>query len=110
MTVNLIHPDLLDTVALLRGVAETLAEQRRLTDHQVDVLLDGGWSGRAARDYREGWQQWRAGCDEVVAALLVMGDLVAGARTELVEQDELVRSGLVALAGGLHGRLPGRLG
>ena len=105
MTINLIDPDLIDTVAVLRRTADDLAAERRTTDRQVDVLLDGGWSGDAARSYLEGWEAWRAGCDEVLAALHAMAELIASARADLVVQDDAARASLRDLAADLVRRL-----
>ncbi len=105
MTINLFHPDLVDTVALLRRVGDSLETERRATDREVDTLLDGGWSGGAARAYREGWEEWRAGCDDVLAALHTMAELITRARAELVERDDTTRVDLTSLSAHLVGRL-----
>jgi len=101
MTIDLVHTDLLDTVAELRDVADALKAERRRADRAVDVLLDGGWSGRAAAAYLEGWEDWRRGCDQVLTALATMAELVAACRSGLVEQDQVSAAGLRALAGDL---------
>ena len=105
MTIDLVHTDLLATVAELRDVADALKAERRRTDRAVGVLLDGGWSGRAASAYLDGWEEWRRGCDQVLAALATMAELVATCRTGLVEQDEAGAAGLRALAGELLARV-----
>lgn len=97
MTINLIDPDLIDTVAVLRRTADALDAERRATDRQVDALLDGGWAGAAARAYVEGWESWRAGCDELLAALHTMASLIASARADLVVQDGLASDALRSL-------------
>ncbi|MDO9456586.1 WXG100 family type VII secretion target [Nocardioides sp.] len=107
MTLNLVHTDLLTTVAELRDVASTLEAERRRTDLAVDVLLDGGWSGRAAAAYLEGWEDWRTGCDQVLAALASMAELIALARADQVERDEQAAAGLRALAGDLLAKVDG---
>ncbi|MCW2813914.1 MAG: hypothetical protein JWN84_1369 [Nocardioides sp.] len=100
MTIDLVHDDLTAAVAELRDVADSLAGARRRTDLVVDVLLDGGWSGHAADAYREGWDDWRGGCDRVLASLAAMAELIAGAHADQVETDEHAASGLRSLAGG----------
>jgi WXG100 family type VII secretion target len=99
----LLHPEVAAAVAELREVADRLVTRRRGTDRAVDVLLDGGWSGRAAVAFAEGWQDWRSGCDEVLAALATMAELVAVARGEVAEQDEAAAAGLRALTVSLGG-------
>lgn len=101
MTIELVHHDLLTTVAELRDVASALETERRRTDLAVDVLLDGGWSGRAASAFLEGWEEWRTGCDQVLAALASMAELIACSHADQVEQDERAAAGLRALAGTL---------
>lgn len=101
MTLNLVHADLTDAVAELRDVADTLETERRRTDRMVDVLLDGGWSGRAAAAYLEGWEEWRRGCETVLAALASMSELIGGAHADQLEQDEVTAAGLRALAADL---------
>jgi WXG100 family type VII secretion target len=108
MTLNLVHSDLLSTVAELREVAAALSDERQRTDLAVDVLLDGGWSGRAATAYLEGWEDWRRGCDRVLAALASMAELIATCRTDQVEQDEHAAAALRALAGQLLAKVEGQ--
>ena len=99
MTLDLVHADLTSTVAELRDVASALEAQRRRAGLAVDALLDGGWAGRAAAAYREGWEEWRVGCAQVLAALSDMADLVGVCHADQVEQDELTAAVLRALGG-----------
>jgi uncharacterized protein YukE len=101
MTLDLDHADLIAAVADLRDVACALDDRRRRTDLAVDVLLDGGWSGCAAAAYRAGWDEWRVGCEQVVAALASMAELISACHADQVEQDELAAAGLRALAADL---------
>ncbi|WP_148615543.1 WXG100 family type VII secretion target [Nocardioides rubriscoriae] len=107
MTIELVHADLLATVAELRDVASTLEAERRRTDLAVDVLLDGGWSGRAASAYLAGWDEWRTGCDQVLAVLSSMAELIAASRADQVEQDAIAAAALRALAGELLAKVDG---
>lgn len=97
--IDLVHDDLAAAVAELRDVADALTAARRRTDLVVDVLLDGGWSGRAADAYREGWDDWRDGCDRVVAALAAMAELIGRAHADQVSTDEHAAAALRTLAG-----------
>lgn len=105
MTINLIDPDLIDTVVLLRRTADELDTERQATDRQVEALLDGGWSGEAARAYLDGWEHWRSGCEEVLAALHTMAALIASARADLAAQDDSARAALQTLSSELLRRL-----
>ena len=87
MTIVVSHPDLAQAVAGLRRTAERLHDRRRTTEQQVDLLMDGGWSGAAATAYLEGWQAWRAGCVEVLGSLEAMAGLVVAAGVDLDSAD-----------------------
>lgn len=105
MTITLSHPDLAQAVAGLRRVGDVLHRRRSITERQVDALLDGGWSGAAATAYLEGWQEWRAGCDEVLESLATMADLVVAAGVDLDTADVGVRDVHESLTGRLVERL-----
>ena len=49
------HPAFRAAVADVAAAADRLRADRDRVAHQVDVLLDGGWSGTAAASYAEGW-------------------------------------------------------
>jgi ESAT-6 family protein len=42
----------------------------------MDDLLGSGWQGQASAGFAQGWAQWRAGADEVLAALAAMANLL----------------------------------
>lgn len=102
---QLSHPDLAATVAALQRVSDDLERRRRVTERQVDVLLDGGWSGAAARSYLEGWEEWRLGCDEVLGALRSLTALILDAGAEADGADDSARTALVSLTRRLVERL-----
>lgn len=103
--IQLSHPDLADTVAALHRVSDDLERRRRVTERQVDLLLDGGWSGRAASAYLEGWEEWRSGCADVLGALRTMTTLMLEAGAELDGADDAARGALASVT-----RLVERLG
>ncbi len=90
MTLQLIPAELVDAVVELRRVHALLGDARREAARDVDVLLDGGWSGRAATVFAGGWEEWRHGCDEVLDALDTMASLVEQARVTQTEVDGVV--------------------
>ncbi|CAN5170391.1 hypothetical protein BH09ACT12_BH09ACT12_16100 [soil metagenome] len=104
-SVQLRHPDLTATVAELHRVGEALDHRRAVAERQVDALLDGGWSGAAARAYLEGWDGWRSGCAEVLTALRTMTDLIVAAGAELDTADDGACTALATLTGRLVERL-----
>jgi WXG100 family type VII secretion target len=105
MTILLSHPDLARAVAGLRLAGDALEQRRESVEAQVECLLDGGWAGSAAASYREGWEEWRAGCREVLAALEQMADLVVAAGDGLDAADSGARDACTVLAGRLQERL-----
>lgn len=92
MTVQLIPADLVEAVADLRRVHALLGDARRQAAREVDVLLDGGWAGRAAEAFAGGWDEWRAGCEEVLGALDTMAALFDLALNRQTEVDLAVAS------------------
>ena len=103
--IQLSHPDLADTVAALHRVSDDLERRRHLTERQVDLLLDGAWSGVASRAYLEGWEEWRSGCAEVLGALRTMATLMVETGAEIDGADDAARGVLVSVT-----RLVERLG
>lgn len=87
MTLNLDHTDLRGALAVLRSTHDMLLETQARTDRQVDLLLDGGWHGRAAAAYREGWTVWQRGCDQVLTALATMADLIDAHQHDVTDVD-----------------------
>lgn len=110
MTITMSHPDLAQAVVGLRRVADHLERRREKAEHQVDTLLDGGWSGAAASSYLEGWQDWRAGCVDVIGALSTMADLAVAAGADLDVADIASSDAHGVVSARLAGRLSGRLG
>ncbi|WP_345526745.1 WXG100 family type VII secretion target [Nocardioides endophyticus] len=87
MDVRLEHPAFRATVADVAAAADRLRTDRDRVTRQVDVLLDGGWSGPAAAAYAEGWSDWCAGAERVLDGLVEMGRLLAAVHADLTERD-----------------------
>lgn len=43
---------------------------------EMDTLFSTGWHGQAATGFAQGWDDWRAGAETVLAALGSMADLL----------------------------------
>lgn len=97
--------DLVVTVAELRRISDDLDRQRATCERAVDLLLDGGWTGAAARGYLEGWEEWRAGSAEVLSGLRTMAELILRAGADLAEADAGSRDLLTSLTARLGERL-----
>jgi WXG100 family type VII secretion target len=94
MDVCLEHPAFRAAVADVAAASDRLRADRDRAAHQVDVLLDGGWSGAAAAAYAEGWSDWCAGAERVLDGLVAMGRLLAAVHADLTERDLGSQSGI----------------
>lgn len=71
------------TTAELHATAKQLAEitdelqtEVRALQAEMDSLFGGGWQGRAAQGFAEGWGSWQKGAGDVLAALAEMSSLL----------------------------------
>lgn len=92
------HPAFRGAVADVAAAADRLRADRDRVARQVDVLLDGGWSGAAATSYAEGWADWCAGAERVLEGLATMGRLLDEVHADLTERDLASQAGLDRLA------------
>jgi len=97
MDVSLEHPAFRAAVADVAAAADRLRTDRDRVTRQVDVLLDGGWSGAAAAAYAEGWSDWCAGAERVLDGLVTMGRLLDAVHLDLTERDLGSQAGLTRL-------------
>jgi WXG100 family type VII secretion target len=95
------HPAFRSAVVDVSAAAERLHSDRDRVARQVDVLLDGGWSGPAAAAYAEGWSDWCAGAERVREGLVTMGRLLDAVHVDLTERDLGAQGDLARLAGRL---------
>ena len=106
MTIEASHPAFRTALADLdRGVGR-LTGCRDAISRDVATLLDGGWTGIAAEAFDDGWEEWRAGAAEVLAALATMRHLVADVHVDLTERDAAAAASLASV----NRRLTDRLG
>lgn len=69
-------------------VAADLVAERQKLEGSVSGLLGAGWTGAAADEYRQGFADWRAGAEEVLASLHTMSDLMAQTRAQYLRSDD----------------------
>ena len=105
MTIEASHPAFRTALADLDRGVEQLSGCRDRVSRDVATLLDGGWTGIAADAFDAGWEEWRAGAGEVLAALTVMRHLVADVHDDLTERDMGAAAALSSVGGRLHDRL-----
>ncbi|MGZ6763963.1 MAG: WXG100 family type VII secretion target [Nocardioides sp.] len=79
----------------LDHAAEDLAHRRRRLEAEVAGLLDGAWSGAAARSFGEAWSQWLEGAAQVETGLAGAVDLLEHVRGDLLHQDAAARDALL---------------
>ena len=91
------HPDFRAVVADVAAASDRLLADRDRVAHQVDVLLDGGWSGAAATSYAEAWSDWCTGAERVLDGLVAMGQLLGAVHLDLTERDLGAQSGMARL-------------
>jgi WXG100 family type VII secretion target len=90
---------------LVARIAADLVAERRSLAGTVDGLLGGGWSGVAADEYRQAWNEWRDGADQVLAALHASSELMGQTRAAYLSGDDAS----VATTAPLQARLQERL-
>ena len=92
------HPAFRAAVADVAAAADRLRADRDRVARQVDVLLDGGWSGTASASYAEGWSDWCTGAERVLDGLVTMGRLLDAVHLDLTERDLGSRTDLARLS------------
>ena len=58
------------------GVAHDVLAEVSKVSHEVDALLDSGWTGASARAFASGWTEWKAGARNTLRALDTMAELL----------------------------------
>ena len=110
MTIQASHPAFRTALADLDRGVQRLTDCRDGVSRDVATLLDGGWSGIAADAFDRGWEEWRTGAGEVLAALATMRELVDDVHADLGGRDDDAAASLASVASRLDGRLTDRLG
>jgi WXG100 family type VII secretion target len=60
----------------LAQISDELHTELNVLQADMDGLLSSGWQGQAANGFAQGWEQWRAGANDVLDALHVMARLL----------------------------------
>jgi WXG100 family type VII secretion target len=61
---------------MLADLSREIHTKMRRLKEEVDALFNGGWQGKAAAGFAQGWDEWHAGATEVLDALKTMGSLL----------------------------------
>ncbi len=72
----------------VRRIAGELRAERDRVSGRVRTLVTSGWSGVAADQYADGWDDWHSGADELLRALDTIGDLMGAVRQAIEETDD----------------------
>jgi len=74
--------------ARVGAVRDDIIDGHAVLTRQVDALLDAGWTGRAAEQFRGAWAQWCEGMSDVLAGLGVESAAIASTRAGLTGTDD----------------------
>ena len=105
MTIELEHQTFDSAVADVRAGADAFHEARRRITHQVETLLDGGWTGVAADSFTEGWLDWQRAAGDVLDGLVAMGGLLDSVHADLGNRDQDCRDALEQVSHRILARL-----
>jgi WXG100 family type VII secretion target len=61
---------------MLRHISDEVRTQMRVLEREMTDLFAGGWHGKAAEGFTQGWERWHSGVIEVLEALASMGHLL----------------------------------
>lgn len=92
-----------DAIGRIDAIQRDLTSSRDRLEREVETLLDGGWSGGAARAFSNGWTTWDDDAGDVLVALDTMRGLMAAVVADLEGTDGRV----AADHRSLHSRLGG---
>ena len=90
---------------VIARTATDLVAERRTLDRSVSGLLGPGWSGAAAEEYHQAWQEWCQGADEVLAALHSMSEVMGQTRAAYLASDDHSVSATAPISARLQERL-----
>ena len=98
MTIELDHQTFDTAVADVRAGADAFHEARQRITHEVESLLDGGWTGVAADSFADGWLDWQRAAGDVLDGLVAMGHLLDAVHADLGDRDQDSRDALDRVA------------
>ena len=101
MDVRLGDDALTDAVAGVRRALDSVDATRCRAAEQVERVLDGGWSGRAATSFADAWQDWLDGAAVVSRGLADLGEAMAVVDRDLRGSDLAAAQQSATVAGRL---------
>jgi len=79
------------------GVASSLTHERSSLHGSVRGLLGSGWSGPAATEFSDAWDDWNTAASQMLDGLHAMSRLLEAARVDYVTTDGGAHSDLARL-------------
>jgi WXG100 family type VII secretion target len=74
--------------SMLADLSQEIHAKMRVLKDEVDALRSGGWQGKAANGFSQGWDQWQAGANDILDALKTMGHLLGTTGRDYALADE----------------------
>jgi WXG100 family type VII secretion target len=79
------------------GIATSLTHERSSLHGSMRALLGSGWTGPAATEFSEAWDDWNTAASEMLDGLHAMSRLLEAARVDYVTTDDGAHSDLARL-------------
>jgi WXG100 family type VII secretion target len=80
------------------GIATSLTHERTSLHGSMRTLLGSGWTGPAATEFSDAWDDWNTAAAEMLDGLHAMSRLLEAARVDFVTTDDGSRTDLTRLA------------
>lgn len=90
MDVRLGDDALLEAVAAVRRAQDSMDAARSRAASRVEMLLDGGWSGRAASAFENAWRDWLEGSALVARGLAETSEALAAIDVDFATTDRAI--------------------
>jgi WXG100 family type VII secretion target len=82
--------ELASTRRFVDAVARDVIAEVSAVRRDVDDLLGAGWTGRSARTFAGGWQDWQDAARDTLRALDTMAELLGLAGRDFADSDAVV--------------------
>jgi WXG100 family type VII secretion target len=79
------------------GIASSLTHERSTLHGSMKEFLGAGWTGPAAHEFSDAWEDWNTAASEMLDGLHAMSRLLEAARVDFVTTDDGVQSDLARL-------------
>jgi WXG100 family type VII secretion target len=80
------------------GIATSLTDERSSLHTSMRALLGSGWTGPAATEFSDAWDDWNTAASEMLEGLHAMSRLLEAARVDYVTTDDGAHSDMARLS------------